>query len=68
MPAVAPNSSPLSPSDAYSTIAAVMPDDVAVVSESPSNLMVMLNHWRPSHPRSFFFSGSGGLGSAHPPR
>lgn len=62
VPAVAPSSSPLSPADAYSTIAAVMPDDVAVVSESPSNLMVMLNHWRPSHPRSFFFSGSGGLG------
>ncbi len=55
-------SSPLSPADVYATMAAVVPDDLAVVCESPSNLMVMLNHWRPTRPRSYFFSGSGGLG------
>lgn len=61
-PLAAPGSSPLSAGDVFSAVADCLPEDAAIVNESPSNLSVMLRHWRPSQPRSYFFSGSGGLG------
>lgn len=61
-PLAAPGASPLSAGDVFSAVADCLPDDGAIVNESPSNLSVMFRHWRPSRPRSYFFSGSGGLG------
>jgi benzoylformate decarboxylase len=61
-PPPAPGADPLTAADVFSAVADCLPADGAVVNESPSNLSVMFRHWRPSRPRSYFFSGSGGLG------
>ena len=58
-PAVA---SPMSAANVYATLAQVLPDDVVIVNESPSNLTAFNTFIRPKQPKSFYFSASGGLG------
>ncbi len=53
---------PLHPTDVFTVLAEVAGPDLAMVNESPSNFNPLLTCWRPSRPRSLFFSGSGGLG------
>lgn len=53
---------PLRPTDVFTVLAAVSGPDLAMVNESASNLSTLFECWRPTRPRSLFFSGSGGLG------
>lgn len=65
-PMTSSGSSPLSPTDVFTVLGAVSGPDLVMVNESPSNLTTLLDCWRPVHPRSLFFSGSGGLGFGTP--
>jgi benzoylformate decarboxylase len=48
------------------TLAVVLPDDAALVEESPSNRHDLRRHIRIRRPASFFATASGGLGFAMP--
>lgn len=55
-------SDPLSPSLVMSMLKEEMPEDAAIVLESPSSTLAARNQLRISHPRSYFFGAGGGLG------
>lgn len=61
-PVATHGTSPMRATDVFTVLASVAGPDLAMVNESPSNLNPLLSCWRPQHPRSLFFSGSGGLG------
>ena len=61
-PLTTSGSQPMSPTDVFTVMSSVIGPDTAMVNESPSNLNALQACWRPTRPKSLFFSGSGGLG------
>ncbi|CAM2983854.1 benzoylformate decarboxylase [Mycobacterium intermedium] len=59
---VEPATAPLTADQVYHVISQVKPDDAALVNESTSTLAEQLKWLPTTHPRSFFATGSGGIG------
>jgi benzoylformate decarboxylase len=57
-----PEADPLSGSAAMAALADAWPQDGVAVVETPSCTLALRNRLRISHPRSYYFSGGGGLG------
>jgi benzoylformate decarboxylase len=61
-PAEAPESDPISGTEAMAALGAAFPDDGIVVLEAPSSTLALRNQLRISRPGSFYFGAGGGLG------
>lgn len=65
-PEVPERTEPMSAAYVFSQLSGVLPEDVIVVSESPSNLAAFHDQVRLRAPGSFYSTGSGGLGYGLP--
>jgi benzoylformate decarboxylase len=62
LPGPPADTEPISGSAAMAALADVWPDDAIAVVETPSSTVALRNRLRLSHPGSYYFSASGGLG------